>query len=186
MVISVTPFDGSYRRCPSAHGQTRNTTNSLHARLASTTMPQQTHQHEDMRSAASSQSRVSTPVSWTVTRSPAQGTRRMILVYQIGIAHRVSLQGVKLAKSGSQYEFSAADPRTCRCMPYQCLRITRSRKCAPSASAGCRPGRYSRPNVCTVYRCLVVCARYLQSTSLGLVHWTGAQSARAGTDDVYF
>lgn len=41
-------------------------------------------------------------MSWTVTRSPAQGTRRMILVYQIGVAHRVSLQGVELAKSGSQ------------------------------------------------------------------------------------
>ena len=129
------------------------TTNLLHARLASTTMLQQTQQHEDMRSAASSQSRVSTPVSWTVTRSPAQGTRRMILVYQIGIAHRVSLQGVKLAKSGSQYEFSAADPRTC-----QCLRITRLRKCTPSASAGCRPGRYllMTERMC---RHLVVCAR---------------------------
>lgn len=86
------------------------TTNLLHARLASTTMLQKTQQHEDMRSAASSQSRVSTPVSWTVTRSPAQGTRRMILVYQIGVAHRVSLQGVELAKSGSQIRIFSGRP----------------------------------------------------------------------------
>lgn len=121
-------------------------------------------------------------MSWTVTRSPAQGTRRMILVYQIGVAHRVSLQGVELAKSGSQIRIFSGRTADMSVLANHKTAQVRA-VCFSGVQARTLPIALMTERMC---RRLVVCARCFAEvcvcipTSPSLVHWTGAQAARAG------